>query len=129
LAEVDVSFGSGGLHGYFGYDNITLGEVNSEESLKVFDQSMGVVTEQDVFNSNFDGIVGLAYPGMADNGTKPLMDSMMEQGILADNVFAFYMSMNPDKEPSELVFGHYDEDRFEGDINWHDVKYKMFWNL
>lgn len=57
------------------------------------------------------------------------MDSMIEQGILSENLFAFYMSMNPEKDPSELVFGQVNEDRYEGEINWHDVQYELFWNL
>lgn len=66
---------------------------------------------------------------MAEAGTKPLMDTMMEEGVLANNLFAFYMSMNPEKEPSELIFGHIDEEKYDGDINWHDVKHELFWNI
>ena len=106
-----------------------MGDPGDESSLRVAQQSIGVVTSQNVFAGEFDAIVGLAYPSMAEEGTMPLMDSMMEQGVLSENKFAFYMSTNPDQDPSELVFGHIDERRFDGDINWHDVQYKLFWNL
>ena len=31
------------------------------------------------------------------------------------------MSMNPIRDDSELTFGYYDEERFEGDLIWHPV--------
>jgi len=33
---------------------------------------------------------------------------MIETGILKDNVFSFFMSLNPDDEESEVMFGGYD---------------------
>ena len=57
------------------------------------------------------------------------MDTMIQEGVLAENIFAFFMSMNPELEESELTFGHYNEEKLDGPINWHDVKYQFFWNL
>ena len=44
-------------------------------------------------------------------------------------MFAFYMSMNPLVDDSELTFGSYDSERFEGDLTWHPVINKLFWSL
>eukprot|EP00351_Strombidinopsis_sp_SopsisLIS2011_P002256 CAMPEP_0116878618 /NCGR_PEP_ID=MMETSP0463-20121206/10360_1 /TAXON_ID=181622 /ORGANISM="Strombidinopsis sp, Strain SopsisLIS2011" /LENGTH=75 /DNA_ID=CAMNT_0004527003 /DNA_START=299 /DNA_END=526 /DNA_ORIENTATION=+ len=35
IPDADISFGSGDLSGYFGYDLVTLGDPNDEDSLKV----------------------------------------------------------------------------------------------
>lgn len=38
------------------------------------------------------------------------------------------MAMNND-DKSELLFGAYDESKFTGDIQWHDVIDQLFWSL
>jgi len=86
-----------------------------------------LVTDEHIFDSDYDAIIGLAYPQMADNGL-PLMDSMIKQGLLHKNMFAFYMSMR-NSDQSELLFGDYDESKFSGDIEWHPVVDQLFWSL
>ena len=39
------------------------------------------------------------------------------------------MSMNPLIDDSELTFGSYDTERFEGNLTWHPVINKLFWSL
>lgn len=58
----------------------------------------------------------------------PIFDSMIKQGLLSRNLFAFYMSMST-ADKSELTFGSYDADKFVGDIAWHPVVDKLFWSL
>lgn len=38
------------------------------------------------------------------------------------------MAMN-EGESSELLFGNYDNSKFEGDLKWHPVVDKLFWSL
>lgn len=82
-----------------------------------------------MFSGSFDAIVGLAYPTMAEKGFTPFFDTMMNEGLVEQNMFAFYMSMNPLIDDSELTFGSYDTERFEGDLKWHPVIDKLFWSL
>lgn len=58
---------------------------------------------------------------MAEPGLTPFFDKMMEQQLIDHNMFAFYMSMNPLRDDSELTFGSYDNDRFTGQMEWHPV--------
>ncbi len=53
---------------------------------------------------------------MAEKGFTPFFDTMMNKGLVEQNMFAFYMSMNPLIDDSELTFGSYDLERFEGDL-------------
>lgn len=89
----------------------------------------GLVTEENVFGSSFDAIFGLAYPSMAEPGLTPFFDTMMEQDLVDEDIFAFYMSMNPLVDDSELTFGSYDTARIDGDITWHPVIDQLFWSL
>jgi hypothetical protein len=53
----------------------------------------------------------------------------MNENLLSNNVFAFYLSYNP-AYSSELTFGYYDERRFEpGTLNWHPVVNKVFFAI
>merc|ERR1712060_545937 len=47
---------------------------------------------------------------------------------MGNNVFSWYLSFNPD-EDSEILFGGWDTDRFEGQIMWHPVVNQLFWSL
>jgi hypothetical protein len=49
---------------------------------------------------------------MAEYGA-PIMDSMISQGLLEKNVFAFYMAMNG-VDKSELIFGKIDDSKYSG---------------
>lgn len=64
---------------------------------------------------------------MADAGL-PIFDMMMEQDVLKENIFSFYMAMNGEDQ-SELLFGGYDTSKFTGEIQWHDVIDQLFWSL
>jgi hypothetical protein len=87
------------------------------------------VTQENVFTGSFDGIIGLAYPSMSEPGLTPFFDTIMRDNLVFDNIFAFYMSMNPDEDDSELTIGSYNEERFVGELNWHPVVDQLFWSL
>lgn len=124
-----ITFGSGQLSGYFVTDTLTLGDPDDlYNQMQVEEWTFGLVTEQSTFNSQFDAIIGLAYPEFAEEGVTPIMDALIGAEVLAENLFSFDMSMNPDEE-SKLTFGAIDHDAYEGEITWHDVKHFLFWSI
>ena len=40
----------------------------------------------------FDGMLGLGYPGLAIEDTTPVFDNLRKRGLIAQPVFAFYLS-------------------------------------
>ncbi|CDW75789.1 pepsinogen c precursor [Stylonychia lemnae] len=121
----EIMFGSGKLSGYFGEDDFRLGL--GDYGITIHKQTIGLIIEEAILDKDYDAIIGLAYPKMASHG-KPIMDSMIDQKLLDTNMFAFFMSMTTN-EQSELTFGGYDEDRVDGEINWHPVADQLFWSL
>ncbi len=83
--------------------------------------------EEHVLDNDYDAIIGLAYPSMANAGL-PIFDNMITQKLLTSNIFSFYMGEHAG-DNSELLFGRYDSDKFIGEIEWHPVIDKLFWSL
>ena len=127
--HVEITFGSGFIKGYFVSDQCLLGSYDDEANqLVLHDWTFGMVTEHAVFSAKFDALIGMAYPTFAEPGVTPLFDGLMASNQLADDVFSFYLSYNPD-EGSEMLLGGWDNTKFTGDIVWHDVVHKLFWSV
>lgn len=126
-AKAHINFGSGPLEGQFCSDAF---EISNGESGKIHvnKQVFGRVQIESVFSSEFDAIIGLAYPQMAEEASVPLMDQMIKDQILKKNIFAFYLSLF-ENEQSELTFGYYDDSKFSGKLRKHEVRDKLFWAL
>lgn len=61
------------------------------------------------------------------------MDNMIQQKLLQDNLFAFYLTSKMDEEmdglDSELTFGYYDKSKYTGDMVWHPVLHKLMFGI
>jgi hypothetical protein len=57
----------------------------------------------------------------------------MQQGVLASNVFAFFMVYDQEENKTglkpELTFGYYDLAKTKGSIDWHVVKEKYMFGI
>ena len=128
-----INFGSGTLCGEFGYDDVWLNYNDKSERIHIERQQMGFVEKAEVFDDTFDCIVGLAFKKMAAKGTVPIMDNIIEEGVLMRNIFSFYLSQGDEDHEkgltSKLVFGKIDQSDIEGSITWFDVIDKDFWAL
>ena len=89
---------------------------------------IGLVTEETTFSSDYDAIIGLAYPSFAEKNVQPFFDKLMEEEFMKQNVFSFFLSSHSG-ESSELMLGGWDDTKFSQDISWHPVVDKKFWSL
>ncbi|CAD8135397.1 unnamed protein product [Paramecium pentaurelia] len=124
--DLDVEFGTGELMGEINADTAYIGNV------KIRKQEFAEIVREngDVFaQSDFDGIVGLAYPTMAAYHFNPLFDNIMQQKLLDRNVFSFYFSRQEGSRTSELTLGGWNQDHFEGELHFHNVANKYYWLL
>jgi len=92
-----IQFGSGALAGHFFKDDIRLGSCDGTKSngqIHIKQQKFGNVEKQKTIftGSNFESIVGMAYPALAEKGVKPIFDEMMGQKLLKNNIFSFYLT-------------------------------------
>ncbi|CAD8044662.1 unnamed protein product [Paramecium primaurelia] len=124
--DLDVEFGTGELMGEINADTAYVGNVMIRKQ-----EFAEIVRENgDVFAlSDFDGIVGLAYPTMAAYHFNPLFDNIMQQKLLDRNVFSFYFSRQEGSRTSELTLGGWNQDHFVGELHFHNVANKYYWLL
>ncbi|NXM56036.1 CATD protein, partial [Illadopsis cleaveri] len=122
-----IHYGTGSLSGFLSQDTVTLGD------LKIVDQTFGEATKQPGMTfiaAKFDGILGLAYPGISVEGAEPFFDNIMKQKLIEKNVFSFYLNRDPAGDPGgEMVLGGTDPKYYTGKFTWFNVTRKAYWQI
>ncbi|XP_078797586.1 nothepsin isoform X1 [Oryzias latipes] len=123
-----IHYGSGHLLGVMGKDTLRIGNLtvlNQEFGESVYEPGSTFVT------AKFDGVLGLAYPSLAEIIGKPVFDNMLAQKILDEPIFSFYLSRSKSKSVPEgqLLLGGTDESLYSGPINWVPVTIKGYWQI
>lgn len=65
------------------------------QDIVVTKQELGLSTNEPTepfYYSNFDGILGMAYPSLAEGSGLTVMQNMVQQGQLTEPIFSFYFS-------------------------------------
>lgn len=123
----EIHYGSGSLTGFVSQDVMTIGD------LKVKDQTFAEATEEPGLAfafGRFDGILGLGYDTIAVNKIVPPFYNMIEQGLLDDPVFAFYLGNSENGgDESEAVFGGINEDHYTGKLTEIPLRRKAYWEV
>lgn len=126
--EFAIQYGSGSLEGYISQDTITIGD------LVIPKQDFAEATSEPGLAfafGKFDGILGLAYDTISVNKAVPPIYNALNQGLLDDPSFGFYLGdTNKDEEDGGLAtFGGYDENHIDGKITWLPVRRKAYWEV
>lgn len=126
-SSFDIRYGSGSVSGYISQDVLTIGD------LKIKDQDFGEATSEPGLAfafGRFDGILGLGYDTISVNGVVPPFYNMINQKLIDEPVFAFYLGdANEEGDDSEVVFGGINKDRYEGKITTIPLRRKAYWEV
>jgi len=121
---VTITFGTGETSGVFVKDEICVGDIcakgNFVASTSESDEPFSLVP--------FDGILGLALPQMSEGDSFNLVDCMIKQKVLHKNLFSVFFGATDD-EPSEISFGEYRQERYQGEITWSAVTTAGYWQV
>jgi len=123
-SEFEIRYGSGAVSGYVSQDIVTMGD------LQIKDQLFAEVTSEPGLAfafGRFDGILGLGYDTISVNGIKPPFYSMIDQKLLDEPKFAFYLGDTEDQ--SEAIFGGIDDSHYSGKITYLPLRRKGYWEV
>ena len=105
--------------------------------LKIKDQLFAEATEEPGLAfafGRFDGILGLGYDTISVNGIIPPFYEMINQDLLDEPVFAFYLGEAGDAEgeggaQSEAIFGGIDKNHYTGKLIEIPLRRKAYWEV
>jgi saccharopepsin len=113
------------LSGFISQDVVTIGD------LKIKHQDFAEATSEPGLAfafGRFDGIMGLGYDTISVNRIVPPFYNMLDQGLLDEPVFAFYLG-NGDDDESEAIFGGINKDHYTGKMTKIPLRRKAYWEV
>jgi len=78
--------------------------------------------------AKFDGIMGLAFDTISVARATPVWYNLVSQGLVTDQVFAFYLSTTSGSD-GELVFGGVDAAHYTGDFEFVPLTNETYWEF
>ncbi|XP_051125858.1 aspartic proteinase A1-like isoform X2 [Andrographis paniculata] len=122
-----ISYGTGSISGFFSEDSVKVGD------LVVKGQEFIEATREPSITflvAKFDGLLGLGFKEISAGNATPVWYNMVEQGLVKDPVFSFWLNRNPeDEEGGEIVFGGVDKHHFKGKHTYVPVTQKGYWQF
>ncbi|XP_049616440.1 nothepsin [Syngnathus scovelli] len=124
-----IHYGSGHLLGVMARDTLKMGEMSvpsQEFGESVYEPGSTFVV------ARFDGVLGMAYPRLAEILGNPVFDNMMTHNNMDQPVFSFYLSRQSGSSrdvDGHLLLGGTDEALYDGPITWLPVTTKAYWQI
>ncbi|MCJ1312129.1 Vacuolar protease A [Agyrium rufum] len=126
-SEFAIQYGSGSLSGYISKDTVRIGD------LTIKDQLFAEATEEPGLAfafGRFDGIMGLGYDTISVNKIPPPFYNMIDQGLLDEPVFAFYLGSTANEgDDSVATFGGVDKSHYTGKMTKIPLRRKAYWEV
>mmetsp|Transcript_100029 Transcript_100029/g.173603 ORF Transcript_100029/g.173603 Transcript_100029/m.173603 type:complete len:437 (+) Transcript_100029:90-1400(+) len=114
--QITVTFGTGEISGVFLQDDVCIGNLCTNVHF------VGATDEtDDPFSSfNFDGVLGLALPQMAQGSDFSVMEHLVKSKALRQPLFSVFLS-DSEVESSEITFGDVKDEHAASPMFWQDV--------
>jgi hypothetical protein len=122
-----ILYGSGPVSGFLSDDDIQVGDVAVKQ------QRFAEITEVSGLGAafaigHFDGILGLAFQSISVMHIPTVFQNMLQQGVIKDAVFAFYLS-DGTGSVGELDIGGADPAHYTGAIDYVPLADATYWEI
>lgn len=120
-----IQYGSGPVDGFLSTDDVQVGDVTVKQQTfaEITDvKGLGMAYKM----GKFDGIMGLAWQSISVDHIPPVFESMVQQGLIDDPVFAFYLSNTPGQD-GEMDIGGIDKNHYTGEISYVPLSSETYW--
>lgn len=115
----------GWVDGYEATDDLILGNSVVKRQTFAEGEHFGIG-----FGSEYDGLFGLAFKSIAQNGILPPFYNMIDQKLIEEPVFSMWLNRNPfHKMGGELIFGGSDPRKYSGDFFYVPVSSATHWQI
>merc|ERR1711862_317204 len=125
--DFEIQYGSGSMSGFLSSDTCCVAGVC------VADQTFAEATHEPGLSflaAKFDGILGMAFPGISVKGVTPVFNNMVDQGVVEAPIFSFWLNRNPNDDlGGVMVLGGSDPSLYEGEITYVDVTAATYWQI
>ncbi|XP_060667815.1 aspartic proteinase [Ziziphus jujuba] len=123
----EIRYGSGSISGFFSQDNVKVGDLTVEDQVFIEATREGSLS---FVIAKFDGILGLGFQEISVGNATPVWYNMVEQGLVNDEVFSFWLNRDPDANVGgEIVFGGVDENHYKGKHTYVPITRKGYWQF
>lgn len=113
----DIKYGSGGVKGFMSSDVVAVDGVKVHMTFGESTTLSGV----SFLASKFDGILGLAFPAISVNGVTPYFYRLMEEKLIDEASFSFYLTSTPGSSGSKLVLGGVNPAYAQSSFNYYPL--------
>ena len=125
--EFEIRYGSGEMKGFLSKDTISVA------GAKLTGATFGEAVEEPGLAfafGKFDGILGLGFPSIAVAKVNPIFNEMIDQKVIAEPVFSFYLQKDGDENNGgEITFGGIDKTKYTGELTYVPVTRQAYWQF
>jgi len=121
-----IQYGSGSLEGIISNDILDVGGVQIKH--QDFGESVKEPGLAFAFGK-FDGIFGLGYDTISVLGVVPPFYNLVNQKLIPEPVFGFYLAQADGSTGGQMTLGGVDSNHYKGDLVWHNVRRKGYWEI
>ncbi|KAL1744666.1 aspartic peptidase domain-containing protein [Schizophyllum fasciatum] len=122
--EITINYGSGSVSGVLAHDMVNIAGLNIRKQA-----FLAVNSESDDFNSlPSDGILGLAFPSIAQTKERTVLENLYMQGQIKTPTFSVHLTRGHESG-SELCLGCYDASKATGSTAWIPINTRTYWTL
>merc|ERR1719379_1219348 len=127
--KFEVQYGSGPVEGVFNQDTVTVGDIDvkGQAFAEISTVSFGPLNIAFAMGK-FDGLLGLGFKSISQYNIPTPFESMIDQKLISESVFAFYLQTDASAK-GELVFGGVDKNHYTGDLVDVPLSSETYWEV